>query len=210
MIYVVGDSHSHAYYDSKITMLPSDAGTMHRIGRDGLQDRLRSISLNSADILLVVIGEVDIRCHIYRQIHDNNRDEEEILDTLASKFILRLVELKTTTNCNIIVRGVVPPLPNGDHPDIHSQKPEDLTYIYPIRGLIDDRSRWRISLNQKLASLCASNGLYFLPSPIWVETDDHMLRDEFSDHRIHIAGCFDRMKNDLFRYRREHQMIFPI
>jgi len=201
MIYIIGDSHSASYdnYNGNFWIQTNVGGTMHRIGRDGLYE-FSNIALTANDILLVVVGEVDIRCHIYRQINENNRDEDEIINTLAKSFISRLKDIKLNTGCNIIVRGVVPPLPNANHPDIHSGNPADLTYTYPIRGHIKDRSRWRQMLNKKLETLCIENKLYFLPSPKWVEDNDGMLIDSFSDHKIHIANCDKEMNDELFNF----------
>jgi len=206
MIYIIGDSHSDSYKWNGNYFIPSTPGTMYRVGKNGLQDRLTNVTLTTNDILLVVVGEIDIRCHFYKQINENNRNEDEIINTLAESFISRLKDIKLNTGCNIIVRGVVPPLPNANHPDIHSGNPEDLTYLYPIRGHIKDRSRWRQSLNKKLETLCLENKLYFLPSPKWVEDNDGMLIDRFSDHVIHIANCNKEMNDELFTFIKK--MIF--
>jgi len=89
-IFIFGDSHSEIYHDhvNNTCKLSPTSITMHRISRDGVESVVKT-SITEKDVLLIVLGEVDVRCHIYRQIYENKRDEDEIINTLATKFIFR-------------------------------------------------------------------------------------------------------------------------
>ncbi len=207
-IYVIGESHSDVYASAGMNRFYIPACTMYRICRDGISSVFDKTILHTdkTNVLVVVFGEIDLRCHVYKQIQAG-RDEDEVIRTLASRYISTIVDWKES--CNIIVRGVVPPLPGGLHRDNN----------FPIRGELHDRKRWHSKLNAELQDLCIKNmnismsmsmsisekknnsWLYFLPSPEWVEDEHGFLRMTASDGVIHINNVNGhRMRDDLLKF----------
>lgn len=182
-VYVLGESHTEIYNQFHRILL--NACTMHRLARDGMMPTIEGALWGKAypqtgDVLVVVLGEVDCRCHVHRQIVEKNRTEEEVLEDLASRYIKALVEYKNGTGVKIGVRGVVPPLKDGRHHDEN----------YPIRGAFIDRLRWRNTLNAKLEQKCKEHDLLYVPSPPWAENEDGSMKFEFSDEIIHIHARY--------------------
>jgi hypothetical protein len=153
--------------------------TMHRVGRDGLETIVPDSTLGSGDVLLVVFGEIDCRCHVQVQL-DRGCGEEEVLRDLNDRYVRSILSYQRRKNLRcIVVRGVVPPLHDGQHQHRDAN--------YPIRGSFRDRLRWQRSLNALLEESCAKHdGLVYLPPPIWAENEDGSLNRDKSDGIIHV------------------------
>lgn len=165
-----------------------NAVTMHRIGRDGLLQTLQSICLSNnivlpkpGDFVLIVCGEVDCRCHIQKQIAQG-LDEDVVLQDLSNRYLNALLGFRNEFQVDIGVRGVVPPLKDGDH--------QHHDVEYPIRGSDQDRLRWQQKLNALLENGCKTYGLLFVPSPVWTAGEDMFMKRDYSDGIIHISDRY--------------------
>ena len=77
MLYVIGESHGalYDYNDNKYIQLP--ATTMHRIGISGLEGIVDTKIIDRGSHVLFVVGEIDIRCHIHKQVNQLKRHVDE-------------------------------------------------------------------------------------------------------------------------------------
>ena len=200
-ILVIGESHSDLYDRDGIKRIYIEGITMHRVGRDGVFSlhSKENIMDEGYDVIVVVCGEVDCRCHVYLQLQ-KGRDLDEILHTLASNYMssLALVKQELGNRVQVFARGIVPPLRDGDHPDIAKG---DVEYPYPIRGSLEERIAWRMRLNDLVAELASQQGVGFIPSPPWAENEDHTMVFEMSDKIIHIHNNYaERACSDLMEH----------
>jgi hypothetical protein len=80
-IYVMGESHMDIH----------DRFPLHRVGRDGIPALMQQAQRKSHgtperdDVLVLIAGEVDCRCHVHRQINEHGRPEETVLHDLAAR-----------------------------------------------------------------------------------------------------------------------------
>lgn len=193
--YIIGESHT-SIYNGKFQVVDLPAVTMNRIARDGVNHTLKYhnkfFEPCKGDIVMFVVGEVDCRCHVWKQIHERNRCEQEVLQDLARRFIEKVSEYQNAYKVTVIIRGIVPPLQYGNHHDA----------TYPIRGNIHDRIRWRLTMNRLLEYMSKNhNNIHFFPSPKWAETKDCTMIHDKSDGIIHISNnyCYEACK-DLFDF----------
>ncbi len=173
--FIVGDSHVRAFEgipDCEILWL--GPLLMHRVGRDSLD--LSKYQLGKETIVIYVFGEIDVRCHIGKQRDLKMRDEKEVIETLAQKFI----EAVLKNPYQSIVYNVIPPtLDGGGNPD------------YPAWGSLSDRVRLTKQLNEELKRLCNQNQIYFLDVYEAYSREDGSLRIELSDGNVHIDPRFN-------------------
>ncbi len=181
-IRIIGESHAGLYdFFGPIYL---DSTTMHRIGRDGVHEILVAFGSrfpNAGDWLIFVVGEVDCRCHIDRQIKEQGREEDEVICTLATNYVSALVKYQKESHVRVGVRGVVPPLEFGNH---HCDR-------FPIKGEFKDRLRYQQVLNKTLEAKCKEHGILFIPSPQWAVKEDGGMKMELSDGIIHIANSHE-------------------
>jgi hypothetical protein len=175
MLYVIGESHGalYDYNDNKYIQLP--ATTMHRIGISGLEGIVDTKIIDRGSHVLFVVGEIDIRCHIHKQVNQLKRPVDEVIDKLVYGYIKYIKSLEEDRSCTVVIRGITPPLDVNIHNDEQ----------YPIRGSLQERKEWREILNKRLEYESNLNNIIYLPSPTWAEKDGLMLH-EFSDGIIHI------------------------
>lgn len=200
-MHIIGESHAMLYDCYRPIYL--DSTTMHRVGRDGVHKLIVDFGSrfpNSGDWLIFVVGEVDCRCHIDRQIKEHGRDEHEVISTLVTKYINALVQYRKDSGVYVGVRGVVPPLEYGIHTCTKA----------PIRGAYKDRLRYRLSLNKELEAQCQEHNILFVPSPKWAEKEDGSMKMELSDGIIHIANTEENKRlacQELVLLRLNHDHI---
>lgn len=176
-IHIIGESHAGLYrmYDS----IYLNGTTMHRVGRDGVRAIITEYGSrfpNPGEWLIFVVGEIDVRCHIDRQIKEKNRDEQEVISTLVDNYVRALVEYSKESGVLIGVRGIIPPLEHGNH---QCQQ-------FPIKGDYIDRLRYQKQVNALLEPKCVANKIAFIPFPKWGENPDGSLRMDMSDGIIHL------------------------
>lgn len=176
-IFVIGDSHVKAFQtipDCQIKHL--GPRTMHRVGRDGFDvAELVELGIRDRSIIVYSFGEIDVRCHVGRQRDLNQRDEKEILHTLARKYLEAIVQSRSHfRHLTQIVYNIVPPTDNTPNPD------------YPIYGSLEERVRITRSLNKILSSLSPEYGVLFLSVYDNYCDRNGALRLDLSDGNIHI------------------------
>jgi hypothetical protein len=155
---------------------------MHRVGRDGFDvAELLELGIRDGAIIVYSFGEIDVRCHIGRQRDLNQRDEKEILYTLARQYLRAIVQNQSHfQHLTQIVYNTVPPTDNTPNPD------------YPMYGSLEERVRITRSLNEILASLSSEYGVLFLS--VYDDYCDRngALRLDLSDGNIHIHPSYNQ------------------
>ena len=196
-VHIFGDSHAswmfsnghqgkeyaeHSYYEFKmgedtvfvpfvITWL--GPVTMHRIGRDGISYE----GIQNEDVVVLVSGEIDVRCHIGKQRDEQGRGLDEIICTLVRDYIAVLLKIRSLkSNITAVVSMVVPPT------DIN------LNPVFPYYGTLDDRINITRKLNNRLKKECEVNGIYFVDKYDFYSTQHGDLRADIAEPgNIHIA-----------------------
>ena len=111
-IHVIGDSHSR-----ELMFIPGclihyiGSVTMHRVGRDGIAGlNLKGFGVNDYDVVVFAFGEIDVRCHMGKQRDQFNRNEDEVINTLAANFLCTILQNKLEyKNLTCVVYSVTPP-----------------------------------------------------------------------------------------------------
>jgi hypothetical protein len=157
------------------------AVTMHRIGRDGVINGFNKAHLGLNRIFCLVYGEVDVRCHIGKQIV-LDRTVDEICQTLVTAYF-QTIKATITEYKAIVVVGVPPPVDPADHVHEHA---------LPFIGTNEERVGYTQVVNSLLHKGCAEYGYLFCSPYEFCTRVDGCLEYGFSDGCIHIR------KNEAF------------
>ena len=182
-LYVHGDSHAMLLFQGlNLNMnIPYEnlfeyGTTMHRIGRDGLIPKHRTIHNSKEATFVFVYGEVDCRAHIKRQV-EGGRQAEEVCATLVNAY-MKTIRASIIDYKSIIIVGVPPPADEADHKHGHS---------LPFLGTIEERVDYTRRMNALLETACAENGYQFLAPFQTYTRADGCLEYALSDGCIHIG-----------------------
>lgn len=179
-IHVIGDSHfksidvgyffipNYYYRHSPMTMYwASKQKTFYRLSFNPEEE------IPKDGFWIFCFGEIDVRCLIYNQIHEKNRQEDEVIETLVNDYIENLL----TIYSEIGIMSVSPPARRD--PVI-----EDVNY--PFVGPDEDRSRYTKKLNAKLQEKCKEKNLLYINVYDAYKDEEGFLIKELSDGSIHI------------------------
>ena len=185
MIYIYGDSHANFSFKNLQRYFPcnnyyENSITMYRIGRDNNIINYRNEQTKD-DIIILVYGEVDCRCHVQRQI-DMGRNEDDIINELVHNYFIT-IKNNITKFKKIIITGVIPPVKRNDFEILHGPILHELPFI----GTDEDRVRYTKKMNELLEKLSNKNGyIYFNPYDYYTRPDG-TLKFELSDKLVHIG-----------------------
>jgi len=158
---------------------------MHRVGRDKLSCvNLPSFGIQEGDVVIFAFGEIDVRGHIGKQRDRHNRPVDEIIETLATKYLYTILLNKALYKPALcIVYSVTPPTP-----------PNDICYNldFPFYGTNEERIIIANKLNSRLASLCSQVNLEFLDVYNDYANPDGSFNMEYSDGCVHIHPSFSK------------------
>lgn len=200
-LHIVGDSHIDIYgyfthpnyavmfHSAYMKNMPY---CMNKIGREGLTNLkldFESIGANEGDCVLYVLGEPDCRIHIYRQIMERNRSEDEVIDTLAKSFVDGIKqELEKHVNITVIVRFVLPPREHSFFPGLALYEHLTVNGGFIPLGTLEDRVRYTNKLNSLLAHYCSDcKNLHFLPSREEFIKESGELKNEIMTNQTHFS-----------------------
>ena len=186
MIHIYGDSHAlfsflnlkldnNNYYHASITMF--------RIGRDNtiINFNKDQVMLKN-DIIVLIYGEVDCRCHIQQQI-DKGRNEDDIIHELVNNYFQTIINNIVNKNLKIIIVGVIPPTKQNNYESLHGP----ILHEFPFVGTDEDRVRYTNKVNNKLEELSKKNDyIYFNPYSHYA-MQDGTLNPEYSDTKVHLG-----------------------
>ena len=183
MIFIFGDSHADFNFrnlDIPHHNLREYSRTMHRIGRDNIIINFNEKFNNKENIFIILYGEVDIRCHVKRQI-DLGFDEFEVIDKLVENYF-NTIKNNIKEYKKIIICSVTPPVNAKDHEKMFGI----ITHEFPILGTDEQRVLWTKYINTKLEEYCNKNNFSFLDVYEHYSTKEGLLNWELSDYNAHI------------------------
>lgn len=178
VVHVFGDSHALFCFRTIPGCDVHHLGpwTMHRVGRDGVAGlNVKNYGVKENDTAVFVFGEVDVRCHIGKIRDLQKRDEEEILSTLAYKYVATIIANRGQfKKLNCVIFAVLPPSKSHPNPD------------YPYYGTLKDRVSLVQKLNKKLQKLGAIFNIKVLDVYNAYATKDGSLNPAISDGHVHV------------------------
>lgn len=158
---IIGDSHADfctRKLDKKNVIVNSVPSiTMHRIGRDKVLF-LNPILINKNNNYIFFFGEIDCRCHIYKQLK-LNRSLEEICDTLTTNYI-NSIKLNIPKYKKIIISCIVPPVNILNYKILHGEFEEN--FPVPVLGTDEERIQYTKLMNKMLKEKAFKEKFLFL------------------------------------------------
>lgn len=211
--HIFGDSHAEYSFAG----MPDSANhargsmTMHRVGRDGLDAvNFKTNGVNDGNIVFLIFGEVDCRCHIHRQVN-LGRKYEDILEELVENYFRTIRKNAVLySELNIVIVSVVPPVTMVDYHN--SNPPLDSEHPFPFIGSDARRVEITRDMNARLKTKAESFNYYFLDINGYYSRPDGTLKFELSDGRCHIkdnAYVIARAQEliDSCKQKKERQII---
>ena len=139
--------------------------TLHRFGR-----RSEAVGLlGEPGDVLVILGEIDVRGHIARQVE--HRTEEDVIWALALGAEHSFGDLERGGS-QVRMCAVIPPTPEGNAIEME----------VPFRGTVRQRARWCVMLNDALRAVVEVVDPYAA-----FRTPSGMLREGCSTDGVHLA-----------------------
>jgi hypothetical protein len=192
IIHVIGDSHSREFSQIPGCVIQwIESVTMHRVGRDGFSAiYLPAFGVKEEEVAVFTFGEIDARCHIGRQRDLFNQNVDDVIETLAIKYLNTILQNRLLYNkVTCIVYSVTPPTYRGG-----------CNLELPFYGSIEDRIMITKKLNARLADLCAQVGILFLDVYNDYAGPDGTLNTALSDGSVHInAACSQFIQAKLYQ-----------
>jgi hypothetical protein len=136
---------------------------------------------------VLAFGEIDCRCHIWKQINENGRDEDEVLSTLVNNLF---DVMEKSQHKDFGVMSIVPAIRyfGGDY------DPSRFQEQYPVIGPDEDRLRYVLKLNKMLKTKCEENEMIYVDvHSLYCDEDGYLIK-ELSDGEVHITNR-DRLIN---------------
>ena len=151
---------------------------MHRVGRDGAAFIPHLASPKPEDVVVLVFGEIDVRCHIARIARLQDRPIESVIVELVDRYILKIREIfkHFDMQSRILIIGVVPPI----DPIVHNPN-------LPVYGPLSERVAIRRMLNGTLEEQAKIFDFDYMQIPEVYENLDGSLKKKLSDGHAHIA-----------------------
>jgi hypothetical protein len=183
MIYIFGDSHANFNmntFPKQHINLYSNSITMHRIGRDNIIINFNEAYINNDNVFIFFYGEVDCRCHIYKQLQ-LGRELDEIVESLVSSYFNTISKNIVKYN-KIIIGSITPPVNKQWHESIWGV----ITHEFPILGSDEERVKYTNLMNNKLKEYCVKYNYIFLDTYDYYSNNNGLLIIDKSDHNCHI------------------------
>jgi len=188
MIYIFGDSHANFNmkdFSKEHINLYRNSITMHRIGRDNQIINFNSYMNDKNNTFILFYGEIDCRCHIYKQI-ELGRDLDEIIESLIDLYF-KTIYNNITIYSYIIIGSITPPVNKEWHESIHGQ----ITHAFPILDTDQNRVLYTKLMNKKLEEYCYKYNYKYLDTYNNYSDIDGLLIINKSDNNCHILDNND-------------------
>jgi len=178
-LHIYGDSHALVSFEG-LTIphrnLFEFGITMHRVGRDQDIIHFKDTHNNKQRIFCLNYGEMDVRCHIGKQVI-KGRAWEEVCDVLVTNYFASIRKNIKEYKAIIIV-AIIPPTDVNDHTHANN---------LPFIGTNSERVEYTNRINELLEKGCEQYGyIYFNPYTFY-RREDGCLKHELSDTSIHIG-----------------------
>jgi hypothetical protein len=179
-VYVFGDSHAHYTFTrcTDVTTFWLGPRTMHRVGRDGASFVPHLATPKPDDAVVLMFGEIDVRCHIARIARSQGRPIEYVIGELVDRYVVRTRATfeHFRIQSRIFMLGAPPPMdPITPNPNL------------PVHGPLSERIAIRRMLNAVLEMHTKAYDISYVPIPALYEEPDGSLRRRLSDGHAHIT-----------------------
>lgn len=186
MIYIYGDSHARFIFKNLHIdnhNQSQNSITMFRIGRDNhIINFNKDKYINENDIICLVYGEIDCRCHIQRQINIG-RNEDDVIHKLVYKYFLT-IHNNIKIYKKIVVVGIISPTAQNEYEKIHGP----IKHEFPFIGTDEDRVRYTTKMNKLLEEYCIKNEYIFFNPYHHYTRENGLLKHELSDSTVHLGN----------------------
>jgi hypothetical protein len=188
MLYVIGDSHSQYSFSGIPNVAIHHVGpvTLKRVGYPEeplLAITVGNLPLTSADYVVFVFGEIDVRCFVKPTYDRAKTTLEQHLRKWAFRYGSAIASLDTK-GAQIVIMSVVPP-------STAAQMAEGS--LFPVAGTDQERAEYTVQLNAALKLVCEERHWQYLDVYSRYANELGMLPSELSDGTLHI-GNPDRVK----------------
>lgn len=156
---------------------------MHRVGRDKFLtiDILKKYRVKEKDAVIFSFGEIDIRCHVLKQVKLFHRDLNEVLDTLLNNFFVVIRELREQDPTLIFLTYTATPPTNAQYnPD------------QPYYGSLEERILISYLFNDRLKELSSLHQIDVIDVYDYYADIKGVLQIHYSDGGVHIAPQHNR------------------
>lgn len=175
---VFGDSHALYCFDRihEAEVFWLGPVTLHRAARDQLW------FLDGADlskyIVILIFGEIDVRCHLARIADQQSRPVSAIISELLDRYFREVSRCATDLKAADVIVCSVPPPADGE-----GLQNAD----FPVYGSWLERAKITIFLNQELSRRAAANNVKFLDFHDCYSLPDGRFDPSKSDGSVHVA-----------------------
>lgn len=178
MLYCFGDSHVGHCFDRIRSASVCWLGpvTMHRVARDGLWF-LDQIDVRPNTTVLLLFGEIDVRCHLGRVADETNTSRSDVAHSLVQSYVGRIAAARSGVDGVRFVLCSVPPPADG--PGIQNSD-------FPVYGNHGDRARLTSLVNSELRTQCKTHAFDYLDFHEEFATPEGYLIEGLSDGSVHI------------------------
>jgi len=196
MIYLIGDSHIDHYFanlDLPHMNCHQSNITMHRIGRDNSLINFKDEYNSPNNIFVVSYGEIDCRCHIYKQVL-LGRDYKGICDLLVTNYFTTIFNTIKSYK-SIVICSIPPPVRLEEY----SIKNNCINDEFPILGSDSERIIYVTYMNSIIEQMCKKFGYIYLYINEYYKREDGSFNYELSDKSIHVSKQCNKYILDLFK-----------
>jgi len=186
-VYSIGDSHSGTLHPwaKQIHIGPE---TIHSLTTGKCDHTFKSFQetgfLNKDGLWIFTLGEIDIRCHFYNQIHEKGRREDEVIYDLANRYFNKILTLNG--RYDVAIMSVVPPMQYDFRKEEVDKDPA--FGIYAVKGSDEERSRYTMKFNRLLDEYAFGEGIMYLNIYSRYKDENGMLPIDMSDGNVHILN----------------------
>ena len=177
-IHTFGDSHCKHGWQMMNGVVAHHVGPVlcHTFGTDLSRFTLRDHEFRHGDTIVFSFGEIDCRCHVYKQSTEI-RPYTQVIDSLVHNYF-KSIQIRTAgiPFYRICVYNIVPPVRKDTFEDTD----------YPCRGTDDERKMYVQYFNKKLKEYCIQYEYMFIDVYDDFADADGFLQTDLSDGTVHI------------------------
>lgn len=184
-LYSIGDSHSGTLHPWA-KQIHLGAETIHSLTTGKCDHTFKSFLetgfLKKDGLWAFTLGEIDVRCHVYNQIHKKGRDEDVVIIDLISRYFGKVC----TMHDDIALMSIVPPIQYDVRKEEVDKDPSFA--IYSITGSDEERARYTRKINEGLEKISKQLGILYLDVYNLYKDENGMLPIDISDGNVHILN----------------------
>ena len=196
MIYLLGDRHIDQYFanlDIPHMNCHQPNITMYRIGRDGVLINFKDKYASPESIFVISYGEIDCRCHIYKQ-EQLGLNYKDICNILVNNYF-NTIFTSIKTYKSIVICSIPPAVKLSDY-EINNNTAND---EFPFMGSDEMRIEYVRYMNTLLEAKSKEYGYTFLYINDHYSLPDGSFNYNLSDKSVHVSKQKNKYILDLFK-----------